>query len=95
MLCNRLLRYIMPAQGVEQAAYRKGFSTEGYLLTVTLLIGKSREYNFPVWLAVVDFEKAFDTVEHGSLWKVLQSQGVPCRYTFPCFSCFTLTRLQL
>ena len=80
MLCKRLLRYIMPAQGVEQAAYRKGFSTEDHLLTITQLIEKSREHNFPVWIALVDFEKAFDTVEHGSLWTVLQSQGVPDHY---------------
>ena len=42
-LCNRLSHFIMPFQGVEQAAYRKGFSTEDHLLTVLLLIEKSQK----------------------------------------------------
>ena len=80
MLCNRLQTYLIPSQSVDQAAYRKGFSTEDHLLAVTLLIERSREYNFPLWFALVDFEKAFDTVEHGILWKTLAEQGVPKHY---------------
>jgi len=70
----------MERQSVDQAAYRQGFSTEDHLLTVSLLIEKSREFNFPLWLALVDYEKTFDTVEHSSLWKVLEQQGVPKHY---------------
>jgi hypothetical protein len=80
MLCNRLTKYIMEHQSVDQAAYRKGFSTADHLLTVSLLIEKSGEFNYPLWLALVDFEKAFDTVEHSPLWKVLEQQGVPSHY---------------
>jgi hypothetical protein len=57
----------LPSQSVDQAAYRKGFSTEDHLLAVTLIIEKSWEYNYPIWFALVDFEKAFDMVEHGPL----------------------------
>lgn len=70
----------MAVQTVEQAAYRKGFSTEDHLLAVTLLVEKSTEYNVPIWLALVDFEKAFDTVEHASLWRVLREQNIPQEY---------------
>jgi hypothetical protein len=80
IVCNRLLQFIIPAQGVEQAAYRKGYSTEDHLLTVTLMIEKSREYNVPLWIALVDFTKAFDTIEHTPLWRALQEQGVPEQY---------------
>ena len=80
MLCNRLQDYLIPRQSVDQAAYRKGFSTEDHLLTVTLLIERSREFNFPLWLGLVDFEKAFDTVEHEILWNTLVQQGVPSHY---------------
>ena len=80
ILCSRLLTYVMPKQGVEQAAYRKGCSTEDHLLTVSLIIEKSWEYNVPVWFALVDFEKAFDTVEHAPLWHLLAKQGVPKDY---------------
>ena len=80
VLCSRLMEFLIPQQSVDQAAYRKGFSTQDHLLAVTLLIEKSREFNFPVWFALVDFEKAFDTVEHGILWQTLVQQGVPVHY---------------
>ena len=77
MLCNRLTVHIAKHQDVEQAAYRKGFSTEDHLLAASLLIEKSREFNYPLWIALVDFEKAFDMVSHDELWEVLTKQGVP------------------
>ena len=80
MFCNRLMRHIMPHQSVDQAAYRKGFSTDDHLLTVSMLIEKSWEYKCPLWIALVDFEKAFDTVDHIALWQVLVDQGVPRHY---------------
>ncbi len=67
-------------QSVDQAAYRKGFSVDDHLLTVSKLIEKSHEFNHPLWIALVDFEKAFDTIDHPTLWKVLQTQGVPSHY---------------
>ena len=68
MFCNRLVDYVMRHQSVDQAAYRKGFSTEDHLLTVTMLIEKSYENYFPVWLGIV------------ALWEVLRKQGVPSHY---------------
>ena len=70
----------MAHQTPDQAAYRKGFSTEDHLLTVSLLIEKSWEFNQPLWIALVGFEKAFDTVDHSALWQVLLDQGVPSHY---------------
>ena len=80
MFCNRLVDYVMRHQSVDQAAYRKGFSTENHLLTVTMLTERSYEYNFPVWLGMVDFAKAFDTVDHAALWEVLRKQGIRSHY---------------
>eukprot|EP00973_Karenia_brevis_P060615 8430235-Karenia_brevis.AAC.1 len=41
---------------------------------------KCREFRLPLWLAAVDFRKAFDTVEHGSIWTALRDIGVPFIY---------------
>ena len=76
MLCARLKCTIIGQQSVDQAAYRQGFSTEDHLLCVTLLLERSSEWNAPVWLGLVDFEKAFDTVEHSTLWCALCELGV-------------------
>ena len=55
-----MITFILTQQSYEQAAYRKGFSTEDHLLSLTLLVEKAREWNSPVWLAFIDFEKAFE-----------------------------------
>ena len=80
MLCDHLAKMIIPRQGPEQGAYRPGYSTEDHLLAAALLIERSHEYKMPLWIATVDFEKAFDTVEQPSLWNVLLRQGVPSHY---------------
>ena len=80
MLCNRLAKILLPQQGPEQGAYWPSFSTGDHLLTAVLLIERSREYNMPMWLAMVDFEKAFDTIDQTVLWNVLRRQGLPDTY---------------
>ena len=80
MLSKRLTHYVISAQPAEQAAYRKGFSTEDHLISVTLAIEKAKECNDPLWIALVDFEKAFDLVERRPLWEALCKQGVPKEY---------------
>ena len=74
ILCRRLQVYLLPQQSVDQAAYRKGFSAENHLFTVAQLIERSHEFNFNLWLGLVD------TVEHTQLWKTLLAQGVPRHY---------------
>ena len=33
-----------------------------------------------MWLGLIDFEKAFDTVDHRKLWETLATHGVEARY---------------
>ena len=80
MLCARFKRDILQRQAVDQAAYREGFSTEDHLLAVSLLVESCNEWNAELWLALVDFEKAFDTVEHEALWSTLRKQGIGEEY---------------
>ena len=80
MLCARVKPAIVGQQSVDQAAYRQGFSTEDHLITLTLLLEASSEWNLLVWLGLVDFEKAFDTVEHAPLWDALEQLGVQTEY---------------
>jgi hypothetical protein len=80
MLCGRIKPAIISQQSVDQAAYRQGFSTEDHLLTLTLLIEACAEWNMSLVLGLVDFEKAFDTVEHTPLWNALAELGVKAEY---------------
>ena len=48
--------------------------------TFVFINEKAHEWQTPVWMAVLDYRKAFDTVEHDSLWSALKNQGVPDGY---------------
>ena len=80
MLCNRLQPIIISEQSPDQAAYRKGYSTVDHMMAITLLTEGCAEWNQKLWVALVDFEKAFGTVEHAALWKVLDDLGVDFNY---------------
>ena len=77
---GRIKKSIISQQSVDQAAYREGFSTEDYLITLTLLLESCAEWNSALFLGLVDFEKAFDTVEHDALFSALVELGVQPEY---------------
>ena len=47
-----------------------------------LLLERVTEWNCSFWLGLVDYEKAFDTVEHEPLWNVLRENGVEETYVY-------------
>ena len=56
-LCARLEEKIISQQSVDQAAYRKRYSTDDHVLILSLLLERCSEWSAEVWLALVDFEK--------------------------------------
>ena len=63
ILTNRLTDTLDENQPREQAGFRSGYSTIDHLHTINQLIEKTLEYNKPLCLAFVDYEKAFDSRE--------------------------------
>ena len=51
----------------EQAGFRKGYSTTDHLQSVNQIIEKSNEFNKQLCIAFIDYEKAFDSVEHDAI----------------------------
>ena len=80
VLNRRLEAFLGSQQSADQAGFRKGYSCEDHLVTLTLIFEKTREFNIDVWVAAVDFEKAFDSVNHSAIWNALREQGVPEPY---------------
>lgn len=70
VITTRLYQRLDEYQPREQAGFRKGFGTIDHIFTLRQLIQKTEEYNRPLYLAYVDYEKAFDSVEH---WAVVDS----------------------
>jgi hypothetical protein len=73
----RIKDILLEAQAVDQAGFRPGFSCDDHLFAISLVAEKLNEFNQPLWIAVVDFQKAFDTIDHRSLWEALEEQQVP------------------
>eukprot|EP00973_Karenia_brevis_P029627 4087194-Karenia_brevis.AAC.1 len=47
---------------------------------MAILQETTREWQIPLWVATLDFKKAFDTVSHQALWKSLAEQGIQACY---------------
>lgn len=77
---SRVSKTLEINQPVEQAGFRKGFSTIDHIHTLELIIEKYRENQRPLYAAYIDYQKAFDTISHESIWEALKSQGVEKTY---------------
>ena len=76
IITNRITRTLDENQPREQAGFRRGFSTIDHLHAVNQLIEKCAEYKIPLVVGLVDYNKAFDSVEIPDVIKALQEQGV-------------------
>ena len=47
------------------------------------IIEKAREFQKNICFCFIDYEKAFDYVDHNKLWKILKEMGIPDQLT--CF----------
>ena len=68
------------AQTGDQAGFRSGYSCEDHLFPIVMLVEKAYEHQITLWAATVDYQKAFDTVEHDSVWQAMRRIGVPIAY---------------
>jgi len=80
LVLSRIKHVLDQAQPCDQAGFRSSYSTEDHILTTTLLAEIAHERGMPLWLAVIDFRKAFYMVRQPKLWEALRAQHVPNRY---------------
>ena len=61
----------------EQAGFRKGRGCIDQIFTIRNIIEQCLEWNSPLYINFIDFQKAFDSLHRDTLWNILQSYGVP------------------
>lgn len=61
----------------EQAGFRREHSCTDQIATLRIIIEQSLEWNSGLFLAFIDSEKAFDSVDREAMWQILQHYGVP------------------
>ena len=60
-----------------QAGFRKDRGTRYQIANICWIMEKAREFQKSIYFCFVDYTKAFDSVDHNKLWKILQQMGIP------------------
>ncbi|CAH2104737.1 unnamed protein product [Euphydryas editha] len=79
-ILSRISTKIDKNQPVEQAGFRKGFSTVDHIQTLESVIEKYKELQRPLYLAFIDYQKAFDSISHNSIWEALKVNNIDSTY---------------
>ena len=64
-----------------QAGFRKGRGTRDQIANIRWIIEKAREFQKNIYSCFIDYAKAFDCVDHNTLWKILKEMGIPDHLT--------------
>ena len=64
-----------------QAGFRKGRGTRDQIANILWIIEKAREFQKNIYFCFIDYAKAFDSVDHNKLWKILKEMGIPDHLT--------------
>ena len=64
-----------------QAGFRKGRGTRDQIANIHWIIEKVRELQKSIYLCFIDYTKAFDSMDHNKLWKILKEMRIPGHLT--------------
>ena len=77
ILQARLQQYVNCELPDVHAWFRKGRGTRYQITNIHWIIKKARELQKNIYFCFIDYSKAFDSVDHNNLWKILQEMGLP------------------
>ena len=81
ILQARLQQYVKCELPDVQAGFRNGRGTRDQMSNIRQIIGKAREFQKKIYFFFSDYAKAFDSVDHKKLWKILKEMGIPDHVT--------------
>ena len=77
VLLNRMKDAVDAQLRDQQAGFRKDRSCTDQIATLRIIVEQSVEWNSSLYINFIDYEKAFDSVDRRTLWKLLRHYGVP------------------
>ena len=77
ILQARLQQYMNCELPDVQAGIRKGRGTKDQIADICWIIKKTRAFQKNIYFCFIDYAKAFDSVDHNKLWKILKEMGIP------------------
>ena len=81
ILYSRLQHYVNQELPDVEAGFRKGRGTRDQIPNIHWITEKTREFQKNIYLCFIDYNKAFDCVDHDKLWKTLKKMGIPDHLT--------------
>ena len=76
----RLQRYVNCELPDVQAGFRKGRGTSDQIANIRWTIKKAREFQKNIYFCFIDYDKAFDYVDHNKLWKIFRDGNTRSPY---------------
>ena len=61
----------------EQSGFVKGKGTREQMVNIRIIMEKYEEYNTPLYMCFIDYDKAFDCFNHQLLWQDMQKTVFP------------------
>ena len=77
ILQARLQQYMNCELRDVRAGFRKGRGTRDQIANIHWIIEKAKEFQKNIYFCFIDYAKAFDSVNHNKLWKILKEMGIP------------------
>ena len=65
-----------------QAEFRKARGIRGQIVNIRWIIEKAIEFQKNIYFCFIDYAKAFDSVNHNKMWKILKEMGIPDHLTY-------------
>ena len=72
---KRLEKKLEEEINIVQAGFRPKRGTRDHIFNMRNIIEKCREYNKNLYACFIDYSKAFNCVEHKTLWKIMLEMG--------------------
>ena len=81
ILQARLQQYVNHELPDVQGGFRKGRGTRDQIANIHWIMEKGREFQKNIYFCFIDYAKAFDSVDHNKLCKVLKEMWIPDHLT--------------
>ena len=81
ILQARLQQYMNHELPDVRSGFIKGRGTRDQIANICWIMEKARAFHKNIYFCFVDYAKAFDSVYHNKLWKILKEMGIPDHLT--------------
>jgi len=76
VLLNRMQKTAEEELADVQTGFQKNVGTRDQIFNTRIMMQKAHEASVRLYMAFIDYKKAFDSVKHAKLWTILQDMGM-------------------